>query len=168
MGTDTQDSKGPLVLWHYTVVERLQRIVHGGEIRPATVGGPKRAKPAVWFSSNPVWEPTANRLWRDDIDGRTVRLSKDQTYVLGGGLARIGVAPDVAPHDWKAYRHLSGISADQAKAIYDEAVGAGSRPGEWFATFDIVPRSKWLAVEIWDNEQWTSQRMAAPDAGQPG
>lgn len=160
MAAEPRSSKGSQMLWHYTVVERLQRILHSGEIVPPTVGSPRRAKPVVWFSSNPVWEPSANRLWRDDIDGRTVRLSKDQTYVLGGGLARIGVASDAAPHDWKAYRHLSGISADDAKTIYDEAVSAGARPGEWFATFDSVPRAKWLAVEIWDNEQWTAQKFA--------
>ena len=125
MAADAKDSQ---VLWHYTVVERLQRILQVGEIRPPSAGGPRHAKPAIWFSSNPVWEPTANRLWRDDIDGRMVRLSKDQTYVLGGGLARIGVARDVAPHDWKAYRHTSGISADDAKRIYDEAVSSGARP----------------------------------------
>lgn len=141
------------MLWHYTAVERLRRILQDGEIRPATQGIPKKQKPAVWFSSNPVWEPSANRLWQD-LDGRVVRLSKDQTHVLGGGLARIGVAPDTAPHDWKAYKRLSGISTARAKAIYEEAIRAGARPGEWLASFDAVGRAKWLSVEVWDGDRW--------------
>ena len=161
MGAEGKKSGGPTMLWHYTVMERLQRILRDGELRPATSGKPSRVKSAVWFSSHSAWEASANRWWHDDLGERNVRLNKDQPHVLGGGLVRIGVTPDVAPHDWKAYRRLSGISADRAKAIYDEAVSAGARPGEWFATFDAVPRTKWLAVEILENENWVPYKLAA-------
>jgi hypothetical protein len=160
MGAEVKKSGGPGMLWHYTDLQRLQRSLQDGELRPAASGKPSRVKPAVWFSSHPAWEASANRWWHDDVGGRNVRLNKDQTHVLGGGLARIGVAPEVAPHDWKAYRRLSGISAERAKAIYDEAVSAGARPGEWFATFDAVGRAKWLAVEILENENWVPYRLA--------
>jgi len=153
MGTDPKPVQGMRMLWHYTVMERLHRILQDGEIRPSTAGIPKKEKPAVWFSSNAAWEPSANRLWQD-VDGRVARLSKDQTFVLGGGLARIGVAPDVAPHDWKAYKRISGMATARAKTVYDEAIRAGARPGEWFASFDAVGRAKWLTVEAWDGERW--------------
>jgi hypothetical protein len=157
MATDPHESAGAQIVWHYTDVARLQPILQAGVIRPAAPDKAKKVKTAVWFSSNPVWEPSANRMWRNE-HGRIVRLGKDQTYVLGGGLARIGVARAVAPLDWKTYKHLSGISAEQAKAIYDDAVSAGARPGEWFATFDDVPRAQWLAVEVLEDEVWTPKR----------
>lgn len=153
------------MIWHYTVVERLQRILHEGELRPSSVGVPKKEKPALWFSSNPLWEPTANRLWKD-IDGRVVRLSKDQTHVLGGGLARIGVAAEVAPHDWKSYKKASGITTDRAKRIYDEAIRIGARPGEWFAALEAVGSRQWLSVEVWDGETWVARADWQGGAGQ--
>lgn len=144
------------MIWHYTVVERLQKILQDGELRPSAQGLPAKEQPALWFSSNPQWDPTVNRLWQD-IDGRVMRLNKDQTHVLGGGLARIGVTPDAAPLDWKAFKQVSGISTARAKRIYEEAIHIGARPGEWFASLEPVGRDKWLAVEVWDGEKWVAR-----------
>lgn len=143
----------PAVVWHYTVQERLQHILTEGVIRPAPIAGLHRVKPAVWFTTQSDWDPMANRLWQNP-QGRWVRLNKDQTIVLFGGLSRIAVPKDVAPLDWKAYREKSGLPSKVSKAIYDEAVTLGSRPGQWFAAFDSVPREKWLSVELWEEEAW--------------
>ena len=43
--------------------------------------------------------------------GVAKQLGKDQTIVLGAGLARIGVAPQVATIDWKTYKEQSGVPA---------------------------------------------------------
>ena len=144
------------VLWHYTVRAHLHRILADGQLRPVAIAGLKHVKPVVWFTAHTDWEPMANRLWQDP-NGKWVRLGKDPTIVLFGGLARIAVAKDVAPLDWKAYKDQSGAPPKLVKAIYDEAVSLGSRPGQWFATFQTVPREQWLAVEVWENEAWVRQ-----------
>lgn len=144
------------MLWYYTTVQELGRIMEGGELRPAAIGRSKKEKPAVWFSANQEWEPAANMPWQGP-DGSQLRLTKDQTYVLGGGLARIGVAPEVAPCDWKAFKQLSGISSKAAKELYNAATQAGSRPVQWFASFENVPRSKWLAVEVLEGTEWVGR-----------
>ena len=153
MSGDNRQSGAAPMLWHYTVVERLNQILADGLLRPAAMGALKGVKPVVWFTTNQDWEPTANRLWQSPT-GSWTRLGKDQTIVLFGGLARIGVAPSVAPIDWKAYKDQSGIPPKAANTIYNEAVSVGGRPGNWFATFEPVPRSLWLAVEVWESEQW--------------
>jgi hypothetical protein len=150
---DSPPIEAAAILWHYTIKDRLGQILLDGQLRPASTGSTKKEKPVVWFSQQADWEPMVNRLWRSP-EGGLLRLSKDQTIVLGGGLARISVAPAVAPHDWKTYKQRSGISPKMAKAIYDSAVAAGSKPSLWFATFEPVPRSRWLAVEIFQDEQW--------------
>jgi hypothetical protein len=94
--------------------------------------------------------------WQDP-SGAVFRLNKDQTYTLGGGLARIGVAAEAAPCDWKAFKEQSGISSSAAKDLYNTAVSSGSRPGQWFASFERVPASKWLAVEILEGVQWVAR-----------
>jgi hypothetical protein len=68
------------------------------------------------------------------------------------------VAPDVATIDWKTYKAESDIVPKMAQQIYNEAVSLGSRPGDWYATFQSVPRDRWLRVEIWENEAWVAKR----------
>ena len=152
------------MLWHYTVVERLRKILAQGQLCPQTAGVPKGEKPAVWFTRRGDWEPTANLMVRGD-DGRLARLNQDQTFVLGGGLARIGVAPATAPHDWKTFKKLSGISPQRARTMYEAAVGQGSRVGDWLATFEPVPQALWLSVETWDDNQRTWVRMRWEGSG---
>jgi len=145
-------------LWYYTTGRKLAQIIERGEIEAAPVGESKKEKPTVWFSANQDWDPAANEPWRSP-DGTVTRLNKDQTFVVGGGLARIGVSPEVAPHDWKAFKRLSGISPKTAKELYNSAVQAGSRPGQWFAALENVPRSKWIAVEVMEGTTWVARPM---------
>jgi len=141
------------MLWYYTTRNKLSEILAAGEIGPIDVGVPRKEKPSVWFSANQDWDPAANLPW-EDADGSTVRLSKDQTFVMGGGLARIGIARETAPYDWKAFKQQSGISPKAAKELYNAAVRSGSRPGQWFASFESVPREKWLRIEILEGNTW--------------
>jgi hypothetical protein len=69
-------------------------------------------------------------------------------------LARIGVAAETAPHDWQAFKRLSGIPANEAGGLYAVAVGRCARPGEWYVIFEPVPRERWLAIEVWDGSAW--------------
>ena len=153
MAGETDKAGDATMLWYYTTGQELNEILGLGELVPAAID---REKPAVWFSANQDWEPIANMPWREP-HGASRRLSKDQTFVMGGGLARIGVAPETAPNDWKAFKRLSGISSKAAKEVYNTAVQSGSRPGQWFATFAIVPRQKWLAVEILEGDVWVAR-----------
>ena len=141
------------MLWYYTTRNNLSDILAAGQISPVATGVPRKEKPSVWFSANQEWDPAANLPWQDP-DGSTVRLSKDQTFVMGGGLARIGIAPETAPCDWKTFKQQSGISSKAAKELYNAAVRSGSRPGQWFASFENVPKSKWLTIEILENDAW--------------
>jgi hypothetical protein len=154
-----QEIQKPTTLWHYTVKNALRQILAEGLIRPASPGLPKGQKGVVWFSAAGDWDPSANRWWRSP-EGIAKQLGKDQTIVLGAGLARIGVSPQVANVDWNAYKEQSGVPTKVARALYDAAIKAGSRPRLWYATFASVPRSQWLAVEVWDDELgWVAQRF---------
>ncbi len=148
-------ASGESILWYYTTLNKLVEILAQGQITPSAAGVPRKEKPAVWFSANQTWDPAANLPWQDP-DGSTVRLSKDQTFVMGGGLARIGIAPQTAPHDWKTFKQQSGISPKAAKEIYNTAIQGGSRPGQWFASFENVPKSKWLTIEILEGDAWVA------------
>jgi len=63
---DTSDS----LVWHYTLLTKLQMILNDGLIKPTDVMIDPREKPAVWFSSNQAWEPTATKNIRDEKTGQ--------------------------------------------------------------------------------------------------
>jgi hypothetical protein len=151
MSSRAQKGEGANILWHYTVVNSLQKILADGAIRPSPLGAAKGQKGVVWFSLAEDWDPSANRWWRSP-EGTAKQLGKDQTIVLGSGLARIGVAPGLATIDWKTYKEQSGAPPKVVRVVYDAAIKAGSRPSLWYATFASVPRSEWKAVEVWDDE----------------
>ncbi len=65
-------------------LNRFNDILRDGFIKPATAGLPPGERPAVWFSSNPVWEETANK--RAEFDGYLIPLNREQTALCGDGL----------------------------------------------------------------------------------
>jgi hypothetical protein len=159
MKGDAMGDAGP-IRWHYTVVAKLRDIVRAGVINPTPADEAVGERPAVRFSANPFWEETASEPYRD-ADGVLRCGTRESTLWSGGGLARIGVRPADAPHDWKAYKSLSGISADKARQMYEAGIAAGAKTSEWFATFDPVPAAKWVAVEVWDGTRWVAFQRPA-------
>lgn len=143
--------------WHYTVGQYFDAITKAGLLRPATAGVPIGERPAVWFSVNPVWEETANKSLVAP-GGRLIPGTRETTHSRGGGLLRFGVAPHDAPHDWESFKKMSGIVPKHARGLYAAAVSCGARPGEWYVSFEPVPREKWLTVEWWNGEEWTTDR----------
>lgn len=148
------------ILWHYTTGGKFVQIVESGEIRPATANVPEGERPITWFSSNQWFEPTAQKALTNE-QGHVKRLGMAGTAELGGGLVRIGIAAETAPHDWRTLRELAGISSKMAQIMYQNAIEQGARPGEWRGTFDTVPREKWIAVEVFHEGKWTPVPLAS-------
>jgi hypothetical protein len=144
----------PSILWHYTCGDRLELILKSGEIRPATAGIEKGERPAVWFSSNPVWEETANKLRLDSWTGEVRSLTKQETHEYAGGLARIAVSPETAPVNWERFCRESGASTKMLAGLKKAAYSMSSHPSQWFVSFSPVRREKWLSIELWDGKKW--------------
>src|SRR2546427_770099 len=93
--TGSRESHG--MKWHYTTGECFYLIIHEGIIRPATAFIPKGQRPITWFSSNPIWEPTACKgILVPEGPMRAATFEEQVDY--GMGLVRIGVARQTAPH----------------------------------------------------------------------
>jgi hypothetical protein len=152
MHSDRVDGR---IKWHYTTGQRFFQIVSDGEIRPATAFVPEGERTIVWFSTNEEWEPTANKAWIK-ADGSRVPQDRDGTAERGGGLVRIGVAPETAAYDWNALKQLSGMSSKMASGLYRAAIDQRARPADWWGTFETVSRDKWKAVEVWHEGRWVS------------
>ena len=131
----------------------LPRVIESGEIRPATLYVPKNERPAVWFSLDQNWEPTAQKAWTDEA-GAFIRLGMEGTHQHCGGLARIGVALETCPHDWRAFKRLSGARAGMLRHLDKVGRAQGADPANWRVSFDPVPQRFWIAIEVWNGREW--------------
>lgn len=141
-------------LFHYTVVPYLPSIIRSGAIRLATELVPPGERPAVWCSYNPEWEETANKCTAYP-GGRIVRETRRSTHTRYG-LARIEVDPASCPFDWKVFVARSGVDLNVAESLYKTALKGGARPSEWRVSFKPITSDQWVAIEVYDGEDWTS------------
>ena len=152
-------------LWHYTVGKRFDCIADEGVIIPATAGVPPGETPAVWFSFHQIWEPTATKgCIRNGVYSS---MTKDEMINTSGGLVRIAVDRETAPHSWVQYRHLSGIDPSRAKGLARVTTSNGANPNDWRVSFNKVTRDKWIAIEKWRNGVWVPLHKLVPDALEP-
>jgi hypothetical protein len=149
------DEKMQEKLYHYTVADYLPAIFDSGKIKPAKAFLPKNARPAVWFSTNPVWEETANKMYMDEND-RLHLGTKETTHILGGGLARIEIDPEAAPYTWADYRRKSREGERYLDALEKNA----GNPEEWRLSYKSIHRKKWKSVQVWDSikDEWIERR----------
>lgn len=152
-------------VYHYTIGAYLPPIIEAGELRPATAGVPSGERPAVWFSTNPEWEETANKMTARKVKGRVVFTmgTKESTLKAGGGLVRIAVRPEAAPLSWEDFRALSGVAKEHADSLEKAARDQGANPDEWRVSFDPVPRYEWIDVEVWSEGGWISAMKPDPE-----
>ena len=148
------------MLWHYTIGQHYQRIVADNAILPSSAYLEPAKCPVVWFSRNPIWEPAAVRALVTD-DGSLQPLTMEELGQQAGGLYRIGVAKETAPHNWDDFLRLSGMSRDNITRLRRVAKYRGANLKDWFASFEPIDRSKWLIAEVWWNHAW-SQGQPAP------
>lgn len=141
-------------LFHYTIGEYLPAIVESGAIRVADANVASGERLCVWLSLHPEWEETANKAIV--VGGERRGLSRDETLKLGGGLARIEVQPEAAPHKWQSYLRLSGVKPKLAKAMADIGMRSGSGPAYWRVSFGPIPKAQWIAIEINHGTGWVA------------
>ena len=141
-----------MIAWHYTVADQFESILVDHAIIPATAGvDTSREKPAVWFSRRETWEPTATKGMLDRTTGHRRDATPEEMHEFG--MVRIGVdASGLTP--WLVHRNKSGITARVASSLVTSAVAVGSNPGDWFVSYEPVPRERWLRVERWDGAEW--------------
>jgi len=70
--------------WHYTIGQHLINILKTGALLPTDVLIQSNELPALWFSLNQAWEPTASKAMITS-DGIFVGLTKEETRQVGGG-----------------------------------------------------------------------------------
>ncbi len=126
--------------YHYTVSDRIASIAkHGIKLSEAGVIPPE--KPAVWFSTNPVYEMTALKSGAKSVQ----EMEKS-------GFMPIRYVVDMDMIDWEYHKAYSGIHPVIAQGLEESGRQCNANPSEWFAVYE--PVKKWLAVEVYHDGEW--------------
>lgn len=120
-------------------------------------------RPVVWFSVAEPWEPsTAIKVRGPDGTMQFVR-DIDENARRGGGLFRVGVAPETAPISWTDYRKGGFDRPDVCNRMAKAARDLRADPQNWWASDVPVPRALWTAVEEWKGGAWVPYTPPARD-----
>jgi hypothetical protein len=142
------------MVWHYTTGTYLQQILKTRVLRPTGAGIARGERPALWFSKEQYWEPTAQKAWGSP-DGSVVLLGMLGTFQRASGLGRIGVDPNrVELCDFETFGATSGIPAADLQAMKHRGRKQGANPRNWLASFAPVPCENWAAVEVYNGTRW--------------
>ncbi len=146
-------------VFHYTVVNNLPAIFERKMLMPTEKTN--KEEQAVWFSTNPEWEETANKAYHSG-DGIPIEGTKWDTYKIYGGLSRIEVAPEIAPYNWEQYKKRSKVSQKKSQEIEGYAAKCNADPKEWRVSFEPVHKDNFISVEVldWDNQVWENYMIA--------
>ncbi len=139
-------------LFHYCPGVYVPDILTHGQLLPSAAGAQVEERPTLWFTSRPTYEPTAVKMV---VDGRFLRLLTLQEMAEGYGLARFVVPEEVAPLTWNDWVNEIGVPRHEAEVMAQYAETLGSDDSLYRATFEAVPVSDCIAVEMsTDNQSW--------------
>ena len=150
------NSPEPSFVWHYTTGQKLDLILRSGHILPTLAKVPPHEKPVAWFSTSPIWEPTATKY---PAPGK---LGQIMTAQAQGGLARIQVPTSVAPHRIHDLSWLAGTTPEDWLGLVLAGLELGSDPGSWRFTLSPVPSLLFSVVEFLDlaTDRWHAIDLA--------
>lgn len=143
-------------LYHYTVGQHYNNIVKDGLIKLATKYVPEGERPVVWLSSNLEWENSVRKTIRNDKGEAFEDMARDELFRLGITPVRIEIDQvGLELYDWEKFKNVSGMSPDLARSFEEiTAKGWNYDSSEWYGSFEPIPVSSILSVEIWDGKNW--------------
>ncbi len=138
--------------WHYTSVTALKSIIGDGHIRTSRwhMDGQQVCNVA-WASRATVWEPTAKAtsLINNHWEFAVADLLAGDTPPI----ARIEVDPGRL-QSWLKYFGRIGVADYYAWHLAECGYERGADPNDWALCPTPIPKSAWLAVEIWNGDSW--------------
>ena len=127
-------------MWRVSSSISRERLQHAAiyvcqpHIKKAYASIDKNEKPAVWLSTNNVWENTVAEEKLEDIDYFTP--------------ARIAINPkNLNLKSWNYHKKYSGISSAMAKSLEKIGIESGAKPYEWLVCYEEIPVENFEFIE---------------------
>jgi hypothetical protein len=141
-------------VWHYTILGAASSIIRDGEIKCAEAYVKDEIR-GVWLSTNPNWEETVRKAFRNTVTGVVSSpLSRDPLFRAGSTPTRIEIdLSTVKVTDWKTHRKKTTKKfAQQLEAIAKEW---GANPDEWLISYKSIRTKSFVSpIEVWNGERW--------------
>lgn len=140
------------IIWHYTSCVHLEGIIKEQKLKISEADRRFGFKPAVWFSKNQIWEPTASKMVATE-GGQVVTLSpSEQLKTIG--MVRIGIEHTNELVSWAKYKYVGKIPLPFYESMEQAGKEIGGSPSDWYCLFRNVESSKWITVEQYDGSDW--------------
>lgn len=140
-------------VYHYTSSYHLEQILQDGRLKVSKADRNFGIRPAVWFSKNLKWEPTATKMIFDVTSFRTL-TEEEQLNSLG--MVRFAVALSTEFISWRRYRHIGKIDPQLHSSMEALGLECGSKPDDWYCLLRNVPLSECISMESFDGLDWQS------------
>jgi hypothetical protein len=154
------------MLWHYTTHRHVRDILRDGILRTNKAPRPKWG--AVWFSANPVHEPSAAqsriRLFVPGGGEVQIFLTPHLADKAGMPYFRFGVVPEVAPYTLNGWCNACGVTKAFRAELLRRAAVVGADKAQWFCSLVPVKTDKWAAAEVYHQGHWQPFTPADLDA----
>ncbi len=141
-------------IYHYTSMLHLEIICKDGYLK--TSDAERRLgvkKPALWFSKNTVWEPTATKMLFDGTNIIHMTLEEQLRTI---GMARFTIPFSNELVSWAKYRHVSKIEPGDYSGLAQIGIEKGAKPSDWYCSFKMIPLTRVIAIEEFDGSSWDS------------
>ena len=167
------------LVWHYSKGIHLTDIIKSGKLLPATAGVPAPEKPVLWFTSSPVYPPSAcpgelvdpesmrtrrvgRKLVADAQSMKTRTLSVAETAARYGGVIRFGVDAGLTL-SWREVQEAARISPAMVRALESVARKQGEDPNDWRGIVGALPIAHVLTLDIDETGSgaWVSRHKVA-------
>jgi hypothetical protein len=150
---NARNQQQAIIAWHYTTGEKFELIQKDGMLRPAHIGVFAPERPVIWFSTNPVFEPTAAKAIV--VDGVRHMLTLREMYDRAGGIVRLGC---------RISRLKSGADLRKAArmqpAIWNVLASVGKRMGassaDWWGYVGALTLTEVVVERMNDDLAWPS------------
>lgn len=143
------------IIWHYTTEAHAMDILRDRVIKVSQYDRRSGIKPAVWFSRQQYWEPTACKMFdavTNDWLGGQKGMKIQHQYA---GIYRFGIRFDPRMLcSWAKYVRSSKMPYEEIRYMEECGRERGGDPSDWFASLTNVRSNYWVAVEKFNGKQY--------------
>lgn len=143
--------------FHYTTGNKLALIARSNSLTPTNVMVAPKEKAILWFSANPVYEPTAVKLVMTS-ETQARRPSVEELHEIIG-IFRFGIpAKDARLIPFNKLALLAHIPKRDVTQMIASGMRIGATPVHWTGSFSSIPLSE-LEFEAWNGERWVAGQL---------
>ena len=145
-----------MAVHHYTDLKSGISILQDGYLEISDTEIKNNIKPALWFSKDTKYEPSALKSYIDDDIIKTCSSLESQVMVLG--CMRFTYSNSEELIKWEDYLRESVLEISQRKIIEETYKKLGSDPSGWYCSFKNIPLKLLESIEVYtDKWSWANE-----------